>query len=387
MSSYRLEADRFRIRASDGLFLLSYLLCMADALLISYSTWNGTAAAHAVSTFLRVASLLLMAGKWVWDGKQPPAALLFTFAACLLTGAALLRSGYNHLFYLLVVCLGVWNADVRKVLWIDFFARLFLVLFIISGALLGIIEHYITYRMGSPQLRYSLGFNHPNTLASLSMSLTLEEAWLTRRKPGAGYPLVLLAVVVPLYALTLNRTAIGLMILFPLLLPYAFRRRPVGKAERFFWMLFPLAVIGFSIAAMLLCQRVPLFRKFDLLMSNRFFNSLKVYRQYGISLLGQRVQLLSVRFARIQHESPILLDVAYLRTLLQAGPLVLLFHAALYVFAFRQACREQDRYSLLMYALFVLFGVVESGFNNVFLNFTLLIVLRKWYGRFGRRTR
>ena len=280
---------------------------------------------------------------------------------------------------LLVACLGVWNVDVKKVLWIDFAARLFLTLFIITGALLGAIENYITYRMGSPQLRYSLGFNHPNTLASLAMSLVLEEAWLTRRRPGAIYTLALLIGVIPLYFLTRNRTAIALTAAFPLLLPYAFRRRPMRSAGRAFWTLFPLLVIGFSIIAMLLCRRAPLFRQFDQLMSNRFWNSLKVYQQYGASLLGQRVQLLSVRLARVQHESPILLDVAYLRTLIQAGPLILLFYGALYASAFRKACLAGDRYTILVFMLFMLYGMIESGFNNVFMNFTLLIVLRKWH--------
>ncbi len=379
MSCVRLDADRFRLRASDGMYLLSYLLCMIDALLISYTTLNGAAAAHFASVFLRVSSLLVMAGKMVWDGKHRLSALLFTCCAGLLLAVSLIRSGYNHLFYLLVACLGVWDVDVRKALWIDFFARLFLTLFIVSGSLIGAIENYITYRMGSPQLRYSLGFNHPNTLASLAMSLALEEAWLTRRRPGALYTLGVLLAVIPLYFVTRNRTAIALTVAFPLLLPWAFRRRHVGRLARALWTLFPFFIIGFSIAAMFLCRRILVFREFDLLMSSRFWNSLKVYREYGISLLGQRVQLLSVRMARVQRESPILLDVAYLRTLIQAGPIILLFHAALYAAAIRKACRERDRYAVLIYTLFLLYGMFESGFNNVFMNFSLLLALRNWY--------
>lgn len=381
MSSVRLDADRLWLRASDGMYLLSYLLCMADALLISYSTLNGSAAAHYVSIFLRSSSLLVMIGKLVWDGKQRLTTLLFTCAVCSLTAIALIRSGYNHLFYLLVTCLGVWNVDVRKVLWIDFAARISLTLLIIFGSLLGALENYITYRMGSPQLRYSMGFNHPNTLASLVMSLVLEEAWLTRRRPGLLYTSVILLGVIPLYAVTQNRTAIALTIAFPLLLPYAFRRCRVPKAARVLWIVFPLLVIGFSVAAMTLCQRTPVFREFDLLMSNRFWNSLKVYRQYGVSPLGQHVHLLSVRAARMQHESPILLDVAYLRTLIQAGPFILLFHAALYAAAFRKASLEGDRYSILVFMLFMFYGMFESGFNNVFMNFTLLLTLRSWYSQ------
>ena len=92
MSLRRLGADSLRIRASDGLYLLSYLLCMTDAILISYTTLNGTAAAHHVSVFLRISSLIVMAGKLVWDGKQRLSTLLFTCAVCLLIGVSLYRS-------------------------------------------------------------------------------------------------------------------------------------------------------------------------------------------------------------------------------------------------------------------------------------------------------
>ncbi|MBQ7656163.1 MAG: hypothetical protein IJS41_06600 [Clostridia bacterium] len=381
MNAVRLDAERFSLRATDGLYVLSWLLCMTDGVLISYTTLNGADAARFVSLFLRVSALLVMLGKVIWDRKHRLAELLFTFAACSLLAVTLLRSGYNHLYYLLVACLGVWDVDVRKALWIDFAARFALTLLIVFGSLLGAIENYITYRMGSSDLRYSLGFNHPNTLASLIMSLVLEEAWLTRRRPSIPYTFAVIIAALPLYAVTLNRTAIGLMIAFPLLLPYAFRARPIGKAGRLFWEIFPLLVIGVSIAALFLHQRFLVFREFDLLMGNRFWNSLKVYREYGLSLLGQKVHLLSVRMAREQQASPILLDVAYLRTLIQAGPVVLLFHAALYVAAFRKACLNRDRYSILVYALFVLYGLFESGFNNVFMNFSLLLALRSWYGQ------
>ena len=386
MSCVRLNAGRLRMRCSDGLYIIAYLLCMTDAILISYTTLNGVGAARFASVCLRAASLLVMAGKLLWDGKQRLSSILFTGAVFLLASAAMLRSGYNHLFYLAVAFLGIWNVDGRKALWADLTARLALTMVIVSCSLLGAVENYVTYRMGSTALRYSLGFNHPNTLASLAMSLTLEEAWLTRRRPGPGYALLIAATAAILYAVTLNRTAIGLMAAFPLLLPFAFRRRPVGRAERLFWELFPLLIIGFSVAAMFLCQWSPVFREFDLLMSNRFLNALKVYRQYGVSLLGQRVSLRSVRVARELHESPILLDVAYLRTLIQAGPVALLLQAALYTAAFRRACLDHDRYTVLVYALFLLYGMFESGFNNVFMNFTLLLAMRSVFRQKWLRT-
>ena len=69
----------------------------------------------------------------------------------------------------------------------DFSVRFALSVLIVSCSLLGIIENYITYRTGSTVLRYSMGFNHPNTFASIILSLILEEAWLNKRKANGFY--------------------------------------------------------------------------------------------------------------------------------------------------------------------------------------------------------
>ena len=34
----------------------------------------------------------------------------------------------------------------------------------------------------------------------------------------------------------------------------------------------------------------------------------------------------------------------------------------------------------------MLYGMFESGFNNVFMNFTLLLALRSWYGQMEYKT-
>ena len=97
MNAVRLDAERFSLRATDGLYVLSWLLCMTDGVLISYTTLNGADAARFVSLFLRVSALLVMLGKVIWDRKHRLTELLFTFAACSLLAVTLLRSGYNHL--------------------------------------------------------------------------------------------------------------------------------------------------------------------------------------------------------------------------------------------------------------------------------------------------
>ena len=117
----------------------------------------------------------------------------------------------------------------------------------------------------------------------------------------------------------------------------------------------------------------------DRWFSNRFFNANVIYDRYGITLLGQEVNLVSVRTARMLHSSIALLDISYLRILIQAGLLVLLAIGALYCFALNKLVKTNNYLCLMVVLLFLLFGMYESGSNNVFINFSLIFIIEEFY--------
>ena len=66
-----------------------------------------------------------------------------------------------------------------------------------------------------------------------------------------------------------------------------------------------------------------------------------------------------------------------MRILIQAGPMALLLLIALYTKIMHKAWTENDGLLSLILMMFILFGLCESGFNNPYLNFTLVLAAKE----------
>ena len=209
---------KIEIEGSQLLFTSAYILCLMDAILISYSSIGVLPGASRVSRCLCVGALLFVLIKLVSDDVY---SLVYLFIMILLGALFLLayiKSGYNHILYFLIDFLGMRNVQSKHILKVDFWLKIILSLLIISSSLSGVIENYLTHRTGESALRYSLGFNHPNTLASIVFSLIVEEAFLSDRKGNGFYTILIWLIDVVLYLITDNRTAVLLIAIFPILL-------------------------------------------------------------------------------------------------------------------------------------------------------------------------
>lgn len=364
------------------LFTSAYLLCLIDALIFGYSTFSSIPYAGALSLILRVCAAALVLIKLVLDRHYSIGLLMCLLVVGMVLLVAYVKSGYSHVFYLLIIFLGMRNVDIETIISLDFWARIVICLLIISCGLTGIIENYITYRTNSSVLRYSIGFNHPNTVASLVMSLILEEAWINRRHATGFYTVVIWIMAAITYMITANRTAVLIMVVFPIALfgvrDHSKKDNKKRRGGLAFAALFPIAAT-FSYAGMTFCRSSGLFRIIDTALSNRFYNARVIFNSYGVSLLGQQVALVSVKAARLTNSSIALLDVAYLRLLIQAGPIVLVLLTILYGSVMNQAWKKGNHLLSLILCVFIIFGLCESGFNNVFMNFTLLFAAKELF--------
>lgn len=372
------------IEGNRLLFTIAYVLCLIDAILLGYSSIGALTGATIVSRCLCIGALFLILMKILSDGFYSLMYVLLMFFIGLLLLIVYLKSGYNHILYFLIVFLGMRNVQSKYILRIDYWMKILFSMFIIACALIGIIENYITFRTGERILRYSLGFNHPNTLASVVFSLIIEEAYLNNRKANAFYTALIWLIDGFLYLITSNRTAVLLIALFPILLGIMNesdiqQENNFRNSKIFICTLgYPLAVIT-SLIIMLGTRKNSVLTILDHWFSNRFYNANVIYRRYGIPVLGQKVTLISVKIARLLHSSIALLDVAYLRLLIQAGPIVLLIIGILYCFAINKIARNRNRFVLGIILLFLIYGLCESGTNNVFINFSILFIVEEFY--------
>ena len=365
----------------DGLFLVAYTLCLLDAILIGYSTFAELAPAGAVSRVLIILAAVMIVAKLCTDRYYNVSDIVKMVLIGGLLFVVYLRSGYNHILYLLLVVLGIRNISTEHILRIDFFLKLILIALIVLSSSVSVISNYIMKRTGSEILRFSMGFNHPNTLASMMLSLVLEEAILSRRSGGLAYTLIVWSLGAVVLLITNNRTAILLMFVFPVLLSLLRLRSEKDMPvllQRILQLFYPVMML-FSWLCMLYSRKSRFFSAIDAAMSYRYYNCLRLYNRYGIDLLGQRVKLVSVKTARETGGSIALLDVSFLRALIQCGPGVIVVLAYMYWRLFRDVCQENDRLLCLVTCLFLAFGLCESGFNNVYLNFTLLFAASSLY--------
>lgn len=358
---------------------------MIDAILFGYSSFGALPGTDLLSKALCIGALTLILAKLLTDRYYSLRYMLLMIVIGSIFLAAFFNSAYNHLLYFMMCFLGAREVRTKQILKIDFACKFLLTAFIILCSLSGLIENYITYRTGEELLRYSLGFTHPNTLASIVLSLIAEEAYISERKPDAVYSALIWLGDIVLYLITANRTAVLLIAFFPFLLachhgPVSVHSRRIpNKIHNILSMsVYPAAAV-FSLLVMKFVREIPLFTLIDRLSSSRFYNAKVLFMRYGTALLGQRVELISVRTARLTQSSIALLDVAYLRLFIQAGPLVLLIICGLYCRACGIASAQGNRLLLKITIVFIIYGLFESGANNVYINFTVLLVSQMFY--------
>lgn len=365
------------------LFTATYLLCLFTSIIFDYSTFGNSRGEDTIIKIIYINAAVLTVIKLLMDRFYSVRLfLIMVFIGCMFL-IVYINSRYNHLLYMMIIFLGLhYIDDLNDFFKIDFTAKCILINLVIFSSLVGIIENYVTYRTGTTELRYSLGFNHPNTLAGFILSLVLEDSYIRKRRVNISYCIIIWFIAWIVHKITGNRTAVFLMLIYPVLLGAIEKisaGKKISKIMAFILMMSYPTITVFSCLTMQYCRSNIWLQQIDTFLGNRFINARKIYMLDGISLLGQHVQLVSVKEARALHTSIALLDEAYLRVLIQAGPLVISIIAVLYMTCTRIAISNQDRILLLVIEVFLVFGLSESGFNNVFMNFTLLFAGRAIY--------
>lgn len=123
-------------------------------------------------------------------------------------------SGRNELLRFATFAMAARDIDLKKAIRFSFDVSLagFSIIALLSlTGLLGSVSNVMDYgRESTTELRYVLGFGHPNTLYGCAFALMLMWLWIYGREAHLWQYITLLAVNVVLYFLTLSRT--GLMI-------------------------------------------------------------------------------------------------------------------------------------------------------------------------------
>lgn len=288
-------------------------------------------------------------------------------------------SGHNNqgeadfvLLYSIIFMICAVNVDVRSLIKVSFYVKLFIFCFTSILYNLNIIESKIGYREG--KVRESLGFSNANSLGLIVMCLTIEFIYLYIKKINLLGFFILILINVYVYQISLSRTSFFcsmLMIVFSLIYKYT----PFLKSKIIQFSLLLAVPIIFYLGIFLpyaYNRNDKILLWLDDLFSGRLIMGHYYINEYGFSLFGTTIKQ---RLFVSNYHDPFLIDNTYLRIMIQFG--VILFFILFIALLFKciQFVKMNYMMELCIVLVCLVYSLFESMTYNIFLYSSSLILI------------
>ncbi|WP_181185784.1 hypothetical protein [Lactiplantibacillus pentosus] len=265
------------------------------------------------------------------------------------------------------------NVHLNQFIKRDFTLRTVLIMMIIVANRLGFIPSNTGLRVGTITImRDSLGFGQFNITGALIMICVLEYVYLNFQKMTAlAYQWIIIIIVLTL-ALTNSRGSMLASSLYTLaswLFQYHneksnyWSEKLIGYTKYLFGF---LTVIS-TVAVVLFSYRSTMWQFINKITSDRINILNQYYEKFGIHILPQQVT--NYRSAGI-----IVMDNIYVTLAIQYGLIVILLFIIYYYIISVEALKKNNIPFVLMLVALMIFGLIESSFFIVGINFTVMMV-------------
>ncbi|MCC8088633.1 MAG: hypothetical protein LIO79_05140 [Rikenellaceae bacterium] len=320
--------------------------------------------------FLGLAFLLLYQGKY--SLKQ--------FAVYVCVGCLLLLSIFYlrdaYLLVLLCFILNGANINLNDLVKFDLKIRIFLIAFIVSLSLMGVIDNYSAVINGV--YKQALGFSHPNVLAAMVFVALIEWIYLRfyrlkwydvvgmlvccyiisqisagRSSLYSFYIVFLLAIVLKIFPKILNSKVFK----------YLCSSLTVICTVICFWLV-KLYELGNSYALIL-----------NEILTRRLLQAYRLLDAYGVSVIGQQVSTHGTRNSASSSAEYFSVDMSYIYIPIKYGVIILVLLCIGYFFYTKKVIEEKNVPLLISIIFFIVLGLTESYFYRVSYNYTLVAIL------------
>lgn len=302
---------------------------------------------------------------------------VFTFACYRITGR-------NELLRFATFAMAARDIDLERTMKFIFCACLagfgLIALLSVLG-IMGNVSLVMDYgRENAEELRYVFGFGHPNTLYGCAYALILLWLWNNGRKAGLWQFIVLLAINVVLYRITVSRTGLAIGIATLLMAVIVRFAGPIKK----WWITYvlagfvtPVACVGFSYWAASVSE-IPRFiyrnrrdlriTKLDELLNNRIQVLYRGSTRHGGSLESWKLfsDRLSVEY----------FDMGWVRLFYWYGIVPAVLICLLVVLLLFICYKKRDLWTVVILVSLSIYTLIEATFVSVYIgrNFMLPIL-------------
>ncbi|WP_029231737.1 hypothetical protein [Butyrivibrio sp. VCB2006] len=328
-----------------------------------------------VNSVVDFAVLALLVINIVFFHKYTPRDIGIIVLGTLLIGIATINSKNNSLMAAWIFVVASKNVPFNRIVRMVYLSQLMAFGIVIYLFFRGYIDDKVFLR--GDITRHSLGFTHPNQLGVMLFLLAAYRLYNRKDKLNGFDVLLTLFMAYFVYKVpNCNTSFYALVILGIIVFIHVMTVRLGGNLEKLSIVYIATAVIVNAISIIFsTCNPTanPLVKKFDYFMSLRFSLCYKTYRYYGISWLGQDVQLFVNKIAtgKFYH---FWLDNSYMALLLRYGIVVYVCFSCVYVVAMIHQKKKKDYLLIEIMCLYAIYGVMENNFFSISQNIFLILL-------------
>lgn len=221
------------------------------------------------------------------------------------------------------------------------------------------------------------GFCHRNVLGANVVIVCLAYFYLRYKKIQIGDIIVWSAVTVITYKLAYSRTSLIVMVMiiamFCLTQTFEKRISEIKNLEKVMFFGFIAIVLGMVLCTIIYNEDYWIWDMIDSLFTKRFYFANYCYEEYGFSLFGQNLNLVSSIEQQTDGVSKVILDNSYMRAILYYGIIPGAFVLATFNLALPVAVNRKNYPLLLSLLVFVFYGLSESYMIDIFYQFPIIV--------------
>lgn len=299
------------------------------------------------------------------------------FLMIILLGAAIVELsiiGDVTVVFYIVFIFCTKNLDCDEFIKTDMLFKCGFILAVTSVCLIGLIENYTMVRPDG-SLRYAMGFNHPNSFAGIVISVLLEWMCMKIQKTIRFRHVVWIVLMVAIVDWLTNSRTFELSMIITLILTYVFIKAKNSKLINavFIGMPFFLSILSFGIV-LLYDRSNSNWVMIDTFVSNRISFAQNFIMEYKLRLWGQNLNLVGSIQALITSENTHILDMGYLRFVLQYGLIFSILLIAIIMIDMSYAMKKKNVTMIVLLTFLCVSAVFESTLGNPIYNYIIPIV-------------
>lgn len=287
-----------------------------------------------------------------------------------------LSNNYNLLLFEMLI-IASKNVEFRKIVKIDMIIRIICIAILFLLCREGFINNYTATINGS--LKQAYGWLHPNTFGAISSIVILEYLYLNWNKLTvlkAGFAATLIIIV---FFISASRTNVYL-ITFTLFFSYFMKHFKFLRENR---VINEICVYIYPIMAVVSFLLVFLYNKgysigvfLNDLTTGRLYLANLFYKEYGISMLGQPLKIITTRQALKYGLTPAVLDMAYMRLIIQYGVIYFIVFIVLNTLTQKKIIKQKKYPELMLMIFFAIIGLAENTVLYLYMNIGLFLIIQ-----------